>query len=179
VSAARFRITVAVLVSALVLAACGGDGADTETARTGAETEVSPAVLAKANANCRRLLRDVRRVGKDALRGGYPSTKVLATEGFFAPGIRLVKQIAERQQRLGQAIENPDFRLYLSLFDPIVVLAEQSLRSTRAGEEARSKKLEGLLEGLGRDQRRAARLAGLHACDVDFLNAMVNAAFRR
>lgn len=179
-SAARRGLPVAVLLCALALAACGGGGEDrTEAAGGGGspEARVPAKVLAKANATCKQLLHDVKQVGKDVLSAGYPTTTALFSQGFFAPAMRLLERTANRQQDLERETENSHFHRYAGLFDPILVLAGQSLRATRSGNSAKAKQLEGSLEGLGEEQRKAARLAGLRACDVDFVDAMVNAAF--
>lgn len=167
----RPRQTTAALVAVVAmvaLASCGGSG---ETAPSAA----SQRALAHANTNCRQMLRAVRHLAKGVLSSGYTNTLELTTEGFAKPGIRLVKREAEQQQALQAAVADPRFSLYAELFDPIIVLAEQRLDAGQAREIARSELLQNLLTSLGAEQRQAARNAGLRACNVDFLEAMIQA----
>jgi hypothetical protein len=167
----RARLIAAVLgaiVAISALASCGRSGKAERSA-------VSQQALARANANCRQMLRGVRHLAKGVLSSGYTNTLELTTEGFAKPGIRLVKREARRQQALRPAIADPRFSLYAELFDPIIVLAEQRLQAGQAREIARSQLLQDLLTGLGAEQRQAARNAGLRACNVDFLEAMIQA----
>ncbi|MGB7588492.1 MAG: hypothetical protein WBM00_07270, partial [Solirubrobacterales bacterium] len=136
----------------------------------------SQQALTRANANCRQMLRAVKHLAKGVLSSGYANTLELTTEGFAKPGIRLVKREARRQQALQAAAADPRFSLYAELFDPIIVLAEQRLQAGQAREIARSQLLQDLLTSLGAEQRQAARGAGLRACNVDFLEAMIQAA---
>jgi hypothetical protein len=152
------------------LASCGGGGGQTE--RSAATRQA----FAQADANCRQMLREVKQLAKGVLSSGYANTLELTTEGFAKPGIDLVRQEAERQQALQAAAADPHFALYAELFDPIIVLAEQRLHAGQAREIARAQLLQDLLTSLGVEQRKAAHLAGLRDCDVDFLDAMVNAA---
>ena len=172
-SAPRWSVLLAVVASGLILASCGGGG-DSGVRTAGAKA--SPEVIARANVNCRQMLRNVKRVAKRVLNHGYPSALALINEGFVKPGISLIKGVAKRQQTLEHAADDPRFDLYANLFDPIIVLAEQRLRAGQTEDRAQSLKLQDLLTSLGQEQRQAARLAGLHDCDVDFLNAMVRAA---
>jgi hypothetical protein len=122
------------------------------------------------------MLRDVKRAGRAAARQSYSNTLELATEGFARPGLRLTKQLAERQQALEPAADDPRFSVYTGLFEPIIVLGEQGLSAGRAGDRTRSAELRDLLTGLGEDQRRAALRAGLRDCSVDFLDALIQGA---
>jgi hypothetical protein len=152
------------------VASCGDDGNQAEG------SAASQRAIARADANCRQMLREVRQLAKGVLNSGYSNTLELTTEGFAKPGIALVQRVARRQQALARQTADPQFALYAELFDPIVVLAEQRLHSGQVGEVARSQVLQDLLTGIGVEQRQAARRAGLHDCDVDFLDAMVRAA---
>ena len=158
------------------LASCGGNGAMSDGNKRPEEVVASREARTRANANCREMLRDVRRLAKGVLSSGYSNTLELTTEGFAKPGIKVVKQIAKRQQALAPIIADPRFDLYVGLFDPIIVLAEQRLHAGQAEDLAQSLKLQERLTSLGIEQRQAAQRAGLPACNVDFLDAMVRAA---
>lgn len=164
----QIAVVALAVASIAALASCGESG----------EAEPSAAsrqALARADANCRQMLRAVRHVAKGVLSSGYTNTLELTTEGFAKPGIRLVKREARRQQALQAAAADPRFSLYAELFDPIIVLAEQRLQAGQAREIARAQLLQDLLTSLGAEQRQAARSAGLRACNVDFLEAMIQA----
>jgi hypothetical protein len=117
-------------------------------------------------------------VAKGVLSHGYPNALALINEGFVKPGFLLIEGVAKRQQNLQHAADDPRFDLYAELFDPIIVLAEQRLRTGQASDRAQSLELQDQLTSLGKEQREAARRAGLHDCDVDFLNVMVRTATR-
>ncbi len=178
-NAFRIGLLAAIVALALgTLSSCGSDDdATTQRAAPNQESgEIPAAVVAEANRNCRRMLRDVKRAGRVAARTQYSSTLELATEGFARPGLRLTERLAERQQALEAAADDPRFSIYTGLFDPIIVLGEQGLIAGRAEDPARSAELRDLLIDLGEDQRRAARSAGLQDCSVDFLEALVQGA---
>jgi hypothetical protein len=180
-SAPRIAVLATIAVLALTgLSSCGG-GDDASSSKRAAAPIVRPervpaAVVARANRNCRQMLRDVKRVGRAAVRTEYSNTLELATEGFAKPGLRLMRWLAKRQQALEPSAGNTRFSAYADLFDPIIVLAKQGLSAGRAGDRSRSEQLRDLLTGLGEDQREAARRAGLRDCDVDFLDALVRGA---
>lgn len=167
--ARQIAVVLVAVVAMAMLASCGENG---EPERSAASQQA----LNRANANCRQMLRAVRRLAKGVLSSGYTNTLELTTEGFARPGIHLVKREARRQQALQGAAADPRYSLYAELFDPIVVLAEQRLQAGQAREIARAQLLQDLLTSLGAEQRQAARSAGLRACNVDFLEAMIQAA---
>ena len=165
----RLPLAVAAAIALIALAGCGGSSPPPRDA-------ASREAFARADANCRLMLREVRQLAKGVLNSGYNSNLELTTEGFGKPGIKLVKRIARRQQALQAAAEDPKYALYAELFDPIIVLAEQRLRAGQANELAESQIRQNQLTALGNEQREAAHRAGLRSCDVDFLDAMVRAA---
>jgi hypothetical protein len=174
-SAIRASALAAALFAALALAACGGgDGGEASDAHSEeAVAKVPPAVLAKANANCRYLLRETRRIGREAVNGAPETTLELATEGLVKPSIPLLERVADRQQALEAKAHSPLFSLYANLFDPIVVLAQKRLRVGQEGDYAGSKQIEETLTDLGLEQRRYARLARLGDCDLDFQHTLL------
>ena len=90
------------------------------------------------------------------------------TEKLVRPSIPLLERIAKRQQALAAEAGNANFTLYAELFDPVIVLARERLRSGRAGDQQRSRELETMMTGIGLEQVDAARGAGLFDCDEDF-----------
>lgn len=168
----RARRTAAALVAVVAITVLASCGESDEVGRSPASQQA----LARADGNCRKMLRAVRHLAKGVLSRGYANTLELTTEGFAKPGIHLVKREARRQQALQAAAADPRYSLYAELFDPIIVLAEQRLQAGQAREIGRSQLLQDLLTSLGAEQRQAARSAGLRACNVDFLEAMIQAA---
>lgn len=173
-----------IAVAAIVLlapAGCGGDGnEEAGDAQAQQEQRASAAVLARANANCRRFLRDAQVVAAEAFSSGEGNLIELATEHVVKPSIPLLERVAQRQQALARSAGDPRLSLYADLFDPIIVLAEERLRSGQAAiregggpEIQRSREIEDLMTELGADQRQAARDAGLPACTADFRKALV------
>ena len=165
-------------IAAVTLAALGSCGGSSSSDGGGkpASNVASRQAVAKANANCRAMLRQVKQLAKGVLSSGYSNTLELTTEGFGGPGIKVVKRIAKRQQALAPKVSDPRFDLYVRLFDPILVLAQQRLRAGRAEDLARSLNLQERLTTLGIEQGLAAEQAGLPDCEIDFLDAMVRAA---
>lgn len=170
--------TVAAIV--LCLSSCGGGGGGENGAQTTAAPAAGPipaGVVAKADGNCRWMLRGVRRIGREASQRVYKSGFELTTEGIAKPGLALIERLARRQRALRNAAGDPRFDAYLSFFDPIIVLGEERLEAGEAGDQARSKRLQGLLTDLGAEQREAARRAGLRGCEIDLLGVVVREAF--
>jgi hypothetical protein len=172
VSRPHLSALAAAALLALLLAACGGGGED-HAERSETVARVSPAIRAKANANCRYLLRETKRIGRDAVKGVPASTFELATERLVKPSISLLERVADRQQALEPAAHSPLFDLYANLFDPIVVLAQKRLRVGQAGDYPGSKQIEETLTDLGLEQRHFARLAHLGDCDLDFQHILL------
>jgi hypothetical protein len=169
-SAPRLPALVVAGLAALLLAGCGGSS---EEARTETVAKVPPAVLAQANANCRYLLRETRRIGRKAVTGAPASTLELATERLVKPSISVLERVADRQQGLESVAHSSLFDLYANLFDPIVVLAQKRLSVGQAGDYTDSKQIEEMLTDLGLEQRRYARLARLKDCDLDFQHILL------
>jgi hypothetical protein len=160
-------VATAAALAALAIAGCGGGEKTATTARASAAT------LAKANAVCRDFVRETKELGKGALANPPSSTLELTTERLVKPSIPLLESAARRMQALEPAAHDPLFNLYADLFDPAIVLAEKRLAAGRAGDLAESKQLEDALGNLAEEQRRAARLAGLPSCDVDFQSVLL------
>jgi hypothetical protein len=173
VSARHFSALAAAALSALLLAACGGGNSGTEAASTETVAKVPDTVLAKAEGNCRYLLRETRRIGREAISGAPQTTLELATERLVKPSIPLLERVAARQQALEPAANSSLFSLYANLFDPIIVLAQKRLRVGAEGDYAGSKRIEETLTDLGLEQRRYARLAHMRECDLDFQHILL------
>jgi len=178
-TAMRTAALVIVASVAVAAAGCGGSRhASTSTAGTVA-LNVSPALVAQANANCRFLLRRVRRLGQGVLVGPLEQLPTRLDQRVFGPAIATVETVATRQQALEPAFRNQQYTLYASLFDPIIVLAQQRWQSGVGHDVGQSKTLESLLSGLSAEQERAARAAGVSDCGQDFLYAMINSFTQR
>lgn len=176
----RATAIAAAIAVALCVSSCGG-GDSTDTAAQPAAAPVAsriPAdVVARADGNCRWMLRGVRRIGREASQKVYKSGFELTTEGIAKPGLALVKRLAQRQRALEDRAGDPSFDAYLSFFDPIIVLGEERLEAGEAGDQPRSKSLQSLLTKLGAEQREAAGTAGLRDCEIDLLGVVVREAF--
>ncbi len=177
----RIALLLALLV-ALVPLGCGGSDDEAASGKQGAQprTETPPSVLARANANCRYFLRETRKLGKQAFRGSS-DIEELTTERLVKPSIPLLERVARRQQALARAAHDRHLTLYASLFDPIIVLARERLRSGRAvlrsgdvQEKQRSEELEDAMTDLGLEQKTVAEDANLPACSVDFREALLS-----
>jgi hypothetical protein len=165
------RITLLAGVVALIAASGCGGGGDSD----GSPSGQSPAVIAKANANCRFLRHGAQEIGRGALAGYNPQTALRATtEHLVKPSISLLERVARRQQALEPEAKDPSFNLYAEFFNPIVVTAQERLRSGRADDYGRSRELEELLTSLGLEQQAAARRAGLRDCNVDFQHVLLS-----
>jgi len=157
----------ALAAAVLVLAGCGGGAGSTD------EAALSPQTVAKADATCRYFRRETVKLGKGVL--ALPLDPLhITVEHLVKPGIPLVRRVARRQQALVAHSHNREFEIYAELFDPIIVLLQQRLRDGEAalrrklGVDPGSQRLDNLLAGLGREQRLAARAAGLRNCGIDF-----------
>jgi hypothetical protein len=168
-------LTAALLAVGLTATSCGGEGEATETAP--ALEPLSQRVVSRANGNCRWMLREVTRVAEDARHTPYRSGLELTTKGIAEPGLELMRRLARKQKALRAAAADPRFDAYLEPFDPIIVLGEKRLEVGLAGDERRAEQLQDLLTALGREQREAAALAGLDACEPDFFEVVVRKAF--
>ena len=157
-----------------LLSSCGGGDSTQEVVNRRA----SPAVIAHANAYCHRFRHEILDLAHGALahRHGESlgTTLELTTERVVRPSLPLLKRMSARMQGLEPAAHSKAFDLYANLFDPFVVLTEKRLVAGREGDYTRSRGLEAQLTDLSLAQRNAARLAGIHACDVDFPQLLIN-----
>ena len=163
---ASFAMAIACVLG--MLAGCGGGGAGGE-----GQAALSPPTVAKADATCRYFRRETVKLGKGVL--ALPLDPLhITVEHLVRPGIPLVQRVARRQQALAAHSRNRQFKIYAELFDPIVVLLQERLRGGEAAlrqklaADPRGQHLDDLLAGLGREQRLAARAAGLRDCGIDF-----------
>ena len=135
-------------------------------------------MITRANSFCHLFRHEILELAHGAL--AHPqgeslgTTLELTTERLVRPSIPLLKRMANRMQRLEPAARSKAFSLYANLFDPFVVLTEKRLAAGREGDYTRSRGLEAQLTNLSLAQRRAAGLAGIHACDVDFPQLLIN-----
>jgi hypothetical protein len=158
------------------LTACGGGGGSSSTGTApsiDSGQSLPSGVAAQANANCRELVARTK-----ALTHGvffrYPSVLEATTEGIVRPGIPLMEQTARKQRALSQGADNPAFDRYVELFDPLIVIGQQLLTTGRAHDTEGARRLEGLLVGIGVEQRQAARAARLADCEVDFTRVVIH-----
>lgn len=158
------------LALAIVLSACGNDGGDETTTPS---PPAAPAAAAKANAVCRRLLTEIKEIGRGALADPPSSTLQLTTERLVRPSLPLIKRTAARLQALKPSADSEAFDLYADLFDPFILLTEKRLKAGLEGDYERARGLEAQLTDLSLVQRRSAQLAGLPACDVDFPHVLL------
>ena len=158
------------LIAVLLIAGCGGGGGSS----TSGGSNISPAVLAQANSNCRELVREVKRFSGSDL-SGYGSHAQALAEGVIKPGLPALERAASRQQALAAKSGAPVLRRYAELFDPMIVLVQESLRAGRTQGLFELKRLNGLLVALEVEQRQVARSAGLHECDVDVPDLLLKA----
>jgi hypothetical protein len=164
----------------LGLAACGGNsGPDTTAEGTNsvsAREASATHAMAKAEANCRKMLAEVKAAAHGVLSEGFKNNLQLVTLGFGRPGLAIAKRMRARQAKLIGAIDSPAYETYVGLFDPIILYAQKNVRAAEAEDLARATELKEKLTTLGTEQRIVAGEAGLPACEVDFLEAMVRAA---
>ena len=158
------------LVLSTGLSACGSSDGEQETSVQSA----SPAAIKRANAICRQFRREVVALGHSAVSQSAPPTPELITERLVRPSIPLLKRVSARMQALQQTADSHAFTLYSNLFDPFIILTEKRLQAGLEEDQARAHGLEDQLTDLSVVQRRAARLAGIHACDVDFPRLLID-----
>jgi hypothetical protein len=156
---------------AVAIAGCGGsDSAN--------PAELSSPVRAQAEANCRQVRREVVRFGRRAFANSTNLAEE-ATERVIKPSIPLLERFARRQQEALGGSGDPNAKLYLRLFDPLVALAYERLHS---GEESgdspfntAARGFEILTGTVADEQRQAAREAGLPDCAIDFEQVLTSA----
>lgn len=167
---------VAAIVLTLALAGCGGDS---EGSGSAGEAGADAATVAKAEANCKRLRRQVTRLGRRAFPGAPIPTETTAR--LVRPSLRLLEVFARRQQVLAKSSGDPGLLLYARLFEPIIVLAQERIDvgerfaagDTEAGTLTRG--YENLMGTVAAEQREAAGRAGLRACAIDFTQVLTEA----
>ncbi|HEX5928544.1 MAG TPA: hypothetical protein VFY48_04045 [Solirubrobacterales bacterium] len=159
---------------ALALGGCG----DGEESGQGPPSQAAPAsVLEQADANCRQVRREAVQLADRAFSGDVNLSRA-ATERLIKPSVPLLEGFASRQQRLARGTGDPELELYARLFDPLIVLVQERLRS---GEESdsplneASRGFELLTGSVADEQRQVAREAGLRDCAIDFEQALTSA----
>jgi hypothetical protein len=160
-------LIVVALTGAVALAGCGGGGDSTGSATT-ATKPTAPEVVAKADAICRQISRELRAIGRRAAYSTATNGLELTTIYMIRPTIPVLARAGRRLEAMKKAAGNSSYDLFVDLFDPALVLAEKRLAAGRRGDQASSDGLEEQLTNLGETQRGAARDAGLHDCAVDF-----------
>jgi hypothetical protein len=161
----------------LTIAACGGGGSTTGAGGPGPSTDPATArAMAKAEANCRLMLDEVKALAHGVLSEGFKNNMQLVTIGFGRPGLEVARRARSRQQKLIGAIDSKAFETYVGLFDPIILFAQESIEAAKAEDLVTVTNLKEKLTTLGVEQGLVANEAGLPACEIDFLEAMVRAA---
>jgi hypothetical protein len=177
-SARLMATTLIVLALAAGLAVTGCGGGDSTTGGA-AGTEVAakptaPAVVAKADAICRQIARELEAIGHRAAHSSASNGLELTTEGLIAPTIPVLARAGRRLAALKGEAGNKSYDLFVDLFDPALVLAEKRLAAGRRNDHTSSAGLEEQLTNLGETQRGAARDAGLQDCEVDFQHILAS-----
>ncbi len=183
----------AIAVLALgALAGCGGGGSGstaTGTADASATEASAPgesptpegsgapgAYVGPANAACEELLTEARKLGREFVRSVAESPghdlAAAETDGLIRPGVRVLERVAAQLRAVSARYPDPNLAVYVGLYEPLLALAH--LRLAAAGNVAESRNLETQMESIGEEQRLAARQAGLGACRIDFLHALVS-----
>lgn len=176
----RARHPIAALCALLLLlavAGCGG-GSDSGTGGSGGggtgASATPPAVVARADAICRQITRELRAIGHRAAHSTAVTGLEMTTEDLIRPTIPVLAAAGRRLARLKAEAGNPSYDLFVNLFDPALVLAEKRLAAGRRNDHASAEGLEAQLTNLGETQRGAARDAGLDACAVDFQHILAS-----
>jgi hypothetical protein len=175
----RLRGPVALVLIALLgltVGACGGGSTTGSTKPVGSGDPAAAQALAKAEANCRLMLHEVQGLARGVLSQGFKNNLQLVTIGFGRPGLQVARRTRARQQKLIGAIDSQAFATYVGLFDPILLFAQESIKAARIQDVVTVTNLKEKLITLGTEQAVVANEAGLPACEIDFLDAMVRAA---
>jgi hypothetical protein len=170
-------IAVAAACAGLVISGCGSSNG----ASDGSPSSTAPrAIFARVNATCRDLRREVAKLGKGALNGNS-SIVELITERLVKPSIPLLERVALRQQKLAAQSRDPKLILYARLFEPIIVLAQERLRTGRVSEHPGkaqatilARGFENLMTSVAAEQRQVAREARLPACAINFEHVLTS-----
>lgn len=173
----RLLIAIVALVAlGLAVAGCGGSDSGASTVDRGsAVTGTQEQALAKADSNCRLMLDEIKHFAQKGL-SGFKNNVQAVTIGFGKPGLAVAKRTRARQQKLVDAVDDKAFETYVGLFDPIILFAQQSIAAAQIEDIRTVTNLKEKLTTLGTEQGIVANEAGLPACEIDFLDAMVRAA---
>ena len=175
VSSRGYGVALVIAIAVAISGCGGGSGGSSDVSQATA----GPATVAKAEANCKRLRRQVVELGRRAFSGAPVPTETTAR--IVRPSLVLLEGFARRQQLLAKASGDPALLLYARLFEPIVVLAHERVstgeRYAAGDTEASilSRGYENLMATVASEQRKAAKRAGLHACAIDFTSVLTNA----
>jgi hypothetical protein len=167
------RLPLVALLAVLVLAGCGG-GSDGSSSSQVPVVAIGGAETVKAEGVCSAMIADAHRMGREFRgrgQGDYPSALAMTTEALFVPAIPVLEGSSSRLRALDPNSEDPHFRAYVNIFDPIVALLRERVQAGRADNAARAHQIELQLIELSALQRSLARRAGLKSCDVDFIEA--------
>jgi hypothetical protein len=164
----------AAIVVALAIFGCGGNGGTNST-----PTKASPTVIVKVDANCELLRRQVVQLGRRAFAGAPVPTETTAR--VVRPSLALLETFARHQQLLAKNSGDPALVLYARLFEPIIVLAHERVRTGEryAAGDAEASTLargyENLMATVAAEQREVAQRAGLRACATNFTHVLSHA----
>jgi hypothetical protein len=130
--------------------------------------------VARAEAICRRALRETRALGRNlsGVLSNAPSPQQGITSGLVRPGTEILSREAAELRDLRPQPDSRLLEIYLGLFDPIVELGRQRLLAGTADEPDRAHDLELMIASLGNEQSVAAHRFGLQACGVPFTRAL-------
>ncbi len=166
------------VVAACMLAGCGSGGGTT------GESTVAAIQPAKANrqkheadAICTRMVADAHRLGRQARNEGvegYESTLEFTTEGLIAPAVPMVERSARELRAVTDGGGEPRLDAYVAMWDPILSLLIERVRSGRQGDAEQAHELEEQLIELGSVQKTLAREAGLKVCTVDLVGSFAS-----
>jgi hypothetical protein len=175
-SAAITIVTVVVLV---VLAGCGDGG--NETTETGVSTasnaEPNSAELAyirRADPICERFVKQVRTLGRHFNTTPPPTTDpvALTTEGLVRPGIPIIEREADALRGLQPRPDDANLANFIDLFEPLLELSQQRLKTSDSSKLAEAERLEQLIESLQQEQQAAASRFGFRVCGTSFVDAL-------
>jgi hypothetical protein len=179
----RPTILAAALLLILFAVGCGGDsGEGSSTSVPAASAPPAAAAARKAEAICLRMVAESQRMGarfraespdltRDALK--------LTTENLIKPAIPVVESSSRQLRALRAEAESVHYDSYVSLFDPILAVLRERVKAGVERDGTRAHELELQLLDLTGLQRRLARLAGLDACDVDFIKTFASGGATR
>jgi hypothetical protein len=182
---AALLATAAAVLLVLLLSACGGSSSSTSVSTVATapssggakepEGGASMAYVKPAEATCERLLAEARQIGRSfvhkVIEVNATNPEEFEMSKLIRPGVRSLERIAARFRAIEKRHPNPNFDVYVGLYEPLLQLAH--LRLAAGDDQAEGKNLERQMESVGAEQRLAARQSGLKACRIDFLHALV------